>query len=119
MRKLFTTGMLITVFTVVGISAQVETDAATQRSIPVKLWTGAEWDGSQQLKMRPIYLSFGNGGQKTIVGPMPWTQPSAGETRMFDFRRTNGTPQRTIALTTENLDFSYWGWRIRCTYIRW
>ena len=80
MLKLFIQGIPIAACMVAGARAQDDTAATTQRFIPIELWTGAGWDGSQQLKMNPAHLWFGNGGQKTIAGPMPWARPSTGET---------------------------------------
>jgi hypothetical protein len=49
-------------------------DPATRtRFIPVELWTGAPWDGSQDIRMAPAALTFGRRGEKTIKGPMIWS----------------------------------------------
>ena len=164
-------GWLLAALMVAGASGQDDTTGgaapttnsttATQRFIPVELWTGAPWDGSYELRMNPAQLAFGTGGRKTIAGPTPWTRPSTGETlqvyernnqgkkqlftlssrgdglgRVFDSRYgrdcidevkfplgwwgdgetrvfgvlcNGGTLRRTISLTIEKLDFSYWG----------
>lgn len=69
-------------------------DAATQqRFIPVELWTGADWDGSHQLRMHPAQLSFGKSGQKNITGPMAWTRPGTGETLQVYARVNQGKKQ--------------------------
>ena len=48
-------------------------DPATRtRFIPVELWTGAPWDGSQQIHMAPAALEFGRRGDKNIKGPTTW-----------------------------------------------
>ena len=48
-------------------------DPATRtRFIPVELWTGAPWDGTQEISMAPAALEFGRRGDKNIKGPTPW-----------------------------------------------
>ena len=48
-------------------------DPATRtRFIPVELWTGAPWDGTQEIRMAPAALEFGQRGDKSIKGPMEW-----------------------------------------------
>lgn len=48
-------------------------DPATRtRFIPVELWTGAPWDGTQEIRMAPAALEFGRRGDKSIKGPMDW-----------------------------------------------
>ena len=42
------------------------------RYIPVELWTGAPWDGTQELRMAPAALEFGRRGDKSITGPVTW-----------------------------------------------
>ena len=48
-------------------------DSSTRtRFIPVELWTGAPWDGTQEIRMAPAALEFGSRGDKSIKGPTPW-----------------------------------------------
>ena len=48
-------------------------DRATRtRFIPVELWTGAHWDGTQEIHMAPAALEFGQRGDKSIKGPTTW-----------------------------------------------
>ena len=48
-------------------------DPATRtRFIPVELWTGAPWDGTQEIRMAPAALDFGRRGDKSIRGPTTW-----------------------------------------------
>src|SRR5688500_5270260 len=48
-------------------------DPATRtRFIPVELWTGAPWDGTQEIHMAPAALEFGQPGDKSIKGPTTW-----------------------------------------------
>jgi hypothetical protein len=48
-------------------------DPATRtRFIPVELWSGAPWDGKQEIRMAPAALDFGERGDKYIKGPMVW-----------------------------------------------
>jgi hypothetical protein len=42
------------------------------RFIPVELWTGALWDGTQEIRMAPAALEFGRRGDKSIKGPTTW-----------------------------------------------
>jgi len=42
------------------------------RFIPVELWTGASWDGTQEIRMAPAALEFGRRGDKSIKGPTMW-----------------------------------------------
>ena len=48
-------------------------DPATRtRFIPVELWTGAPWDGTQEIRMAPAAeLKFGKRGDQSIKGPSP------------------------------------------------
>jgi hypothetical protein len=45
---------------------------ARTRFIPVELWTGAPWDGTQEIRMAPAALEFGQRGDKSIQGPTTW-----------------------------------------------
>jgi hypothetical protein len=48
-------------------------DPATRtRFIPVELWTGAPWDGTQEIRMASAALEFGQRGDKSIKGPTTW-----------------------------------------------
>jgi len=48
-------------------------DPATRtRFIPVELWTGTDWDGTQEIRMVPAALQFGPRGDKSIKGPTTW-----------------------------------------------
>ena len=48
-------------------------DPATRtRFIPVELWTGAPWEGTQEIRMAPAALKFGRRGEKSIKGPTIW-----------------------------------------------
>jgi hypothetical protein len=48
-------------------------DPATRtRFIPVELWTGTPWDGTQEIRMAPAALEFGRRGDKNIKGPKLW-----------------------------------------------
>jgi hypothetical protein len=46
--------------------------AARTRFIPVELWTGAPWNGMQEIRMAPTTLEFGRRGEKSIKGPTTW-----------------------------------------------
>jgi len=48
-----------------------------RRFIPVELFTGADWDGAQVIRMAPARLDFGARGQKRLSGPMDWLPPGA------------------------------------------
>ncbi len=53
-------------------------DPATgRRFIPVELFVGAEWDGTQTIRLAPAKLEFGSKGQKSLSGPMEWLPPGA------------------------------------------
>lgn len=62
-----------------GSAWQRSYDPATgRRFIPVELFTGSEWDGTQAIRLPPAKLEFGRRNEKTIVGPMEWMPPNAG-----------------------------------------
>jgi hypothetical protein len=42
------------------------------RFIPVELWTGAPWDGAQEIRMAAVSIEFGRRGDKNIKGPTTW-----------------------------------------------
>ena len=69
------------------------------RFIPVELWTGAEWDGSRELRMTSANLSFGNRGEKSISGPVAWKRPSNGETIQV-YERNNRGKKQLFALSS-------------------
>lgn len=46
--------------------------ASRTRFIPVELWTGAPWDGRQEIRMTPTALEFGQRGDKSVKGPTTW-----------------------------------------------
>ena len=46
--------------------------ASRTRFIPVELWTGAPWDGRQEIRMTPAALEFGQRGDKSVKGPTTW-----------------------------------------------
>ena len=57
-------------------------DPATRtRFIPVELWTGAPWDGTQEIRMAPAALEFGQRGDKSIKGPTTGPASAASSTR--------------------------------------
>jgi hypothetical protein len=48
-------------------------DPATgTRFIPVELWTGAPWDGTQEIRMAPAAVEFSQRGDRSIKGPTTW-----------------------------------------------
>jgi hypothetical protein len=47
------------------------------RFIPVELWTGAPWDGTHAIAMRPASLVFGSRNEKSIAGPIDRLPPGA------------------------------------------
>jgi len=46
--------------------------AMRTRFIPVELWAGASWDGTQEIRMAAAALEFGRRGDKSIKGPTTW-----------------------------------------------
>jgi len=73
-------------------NAQVKT-----RYIPVELWTGSQWDGTRELKMRPADLDFG--GHKHISGPMPYTRPNTSDPILV-YKKTNRGKSQLFTLST-------------------
>jgi hypothetical protein len=74
-------GALITVCLALIGAARAEDLSAWQRAydpatrtrfIPMELWTGSPWDGTQEVRMVPAALEFGRRGDKTIKGPTTW-----------------------------------------------
>jgi hypothetical protein len=48
-------------------------DPATRtRFIPVELWTGAPWDGTQEIRMAPAALEYAGRADKSVKGPKDW-----------------------------------------------
>jgi hypothetical protein len=69
------------------------------RFIPVELWTGADWDGTRTLRLRPARLSFGGRQEKRITGPMAWRRP--GTNRVIQvYERRNGDKRQLFALSS-------------------
>ena len=68
-------------------------DPATRtRFVPVELWTGAPWDGTQEVRMAPAALEFGRRGDKSIKGPTTWN----GIQGLFMEGRGRGTDMRCV-----------------------
>ena len=50
-----------------------------ERYIPVELWAGADWDGNNELKMRPVDSTYRHPkATYQIKGPMEWEHPTMG-----------------------------------------
>jgi hypothetical protein len=58
--------------------------ASRTRFIPVELWTGARWDGTQEIQLAPAALAFGQKGDKSIAGPTLWNGLEVYERRNRD-----------------------------------
>jgi hypothetical protein len=70
-------------------------DPATRtRFIPVELWTGATWDGAQEIRMAPAALEFGSKGDKSIKGPKDWNGIQV-------YERTNRDKVQLFALRSD------------------
>jgi hypothetical protein len=67
------------------------------RYIPVELWTGGDWDGTRELKMRPVSLDFG--GHKHISGPSPYVRPGT-STEILVYERTNKDKRQLFTLSS-------------------
>ncbi|MDA0655269.1 MAG: hypothetical protein O2912_02505 [Proteobacteria bacterium] len=48
--------------------------------IPVEPWTGSEWSGKAELTYAPADLTFGDGNNKQITGPIDWRDLRTGKT---------------------------------------
>lgn len=59
------------------------------RFIPVELWTGADWDGTKQLRMTPVKTVGGKRESRVITGPVQWKHPHTGE-MLTVYERTKG-----------------------------
>ena len=75
------TFLLIALFLALTHTARAEDWSAWQRAydpatrtrfIPVELWTGTPWEGTQEVRMVPAALEFGPRGDKSIKGPTTW-----------------------------------------------
>jgi hypothetical protein len=81
------------------------------RFVPVELWTGAPWDGTQEIGMAPAALEFGRRGDKRIKGPMTWNgiqvyeRLNGGKLQLFAVRddRTGLGPCLRFALSAARL----------------
>jgi hypothetical protein len=62
--------------------------AATERYIPVELWSGAVWDGTRELRMLKVDASYKHRESYQIKGPTEWKHPVTGETRLV-YERIN------------------------------
>ena len=77
-------------------------DARSQsRFIPVELWTGAPWDGRQEIGRPPADLIFGKRDHKRIRGPIAWTRPGTSEALQV-YERLNGSKRQLFALRSDN-----------------
>src|SRR5262245_34110181 len=81
-----------------GSAWQRSYDPATgRRFIPVELFTGAEWDGAQVIRLAPAKLEFGRRGEKSLVGPMDWTPPGS-STPIQVYERMNRDKRQLFAV---------------------
>ena len=100
-------GVLLAMLAFVGVASGAELSpwaasydpVAKTRYIPVELWTGAEWDGSRELKMAPADLAFGKRSEKRISGPLAWKRPGTGETIQV-YERDNRGKKQLFALSS-------------------
>jgi hypothetical protein len=104
-------------------------DPATRaRFIPVELWTGVPWDGTQEIRMAPAALEFGWRGDKSIKGPTTGNgiqvyerlnrdklqlfalrDDRTGLGRVFDSRYPQLGCRDEVKVTIEEIDFVYDG----------
>ena len=71
--------------------------SAGRRFIPVELFTGTEWAGTQAIRLAPARLEFGKRGEKSLVGPMDWTPPGS-STPIQVYERLNKGKRQLFAL---------------------
>ncbi len=87
-------------------------DRATRtRFIPVELWTGAPWDGTQEIRMAPAALQFGREGDKSIgcrgEVKFPLGHWKQGEVREYQLDCARG--RQPLKVTIKEIDFVYDG----------
>jgi hypothetical protein len=70
------------------------------RFIPVELWTGAEWDGTHVIRMSKAGHTFGQRGEKEIIGPFEWTRPRTGE-KLLVYERTDRDKRQLFTITND------------------
>lgn len=71
--------------------------SAGRRFIPVELFTGSEWDGTQAVRLVPAKLEFGRRGEKSLVGPIDWMPPGV-STPIPVYERISGDKRQLFAL---------------------
>ena len=84
---------------VLVFSASLKAEGPQTRFIPVELWTGAPWDGKEELRMGKADGIFGERSQKRITGPIPWTRPGA-SAPMLVYERNNRGKKQLFALSS-------------------
>ena len=62
--------------------------AEEPRYIPVELWAGAQWDGTERTALSEVDVFSGNGDKRRISGPTAWRHPFTGESLMV-YERVN------------------------------
>jgi hypothetical protein len=80
--------------------AAADTPGESWRFIPVELWTGAEWDGSHVIRMSKADRSFGERGDKNIIGPFEWIRPTTDE-KLLVYERTNRDKRQLFTITSD------------------
>ena len=59
-----------------------------ERYIPVELWSGAEWDGTRELRMPKVDAGYRHRESYQIKGPKEWKHPVTGKTYLV-YERIN------------------------------
>jgi hypothetical protein len=66
-----------------------------ERYIPVELWTGADWDGTKELKMAPVDGTYRHRTSTYYIkGPTDWKHPVTGQTSRV-YERINPDKNRS------------------------
>lgn len=103
-RLVLTSLLLATLLVLAGCASLRPVVIDDVRYIPVELWTGADWDGTRELRMRPVEITSGRNENRIISGPMPWRHPKTGAAMTVYERvkeKTGGTKRQLYAINDD------------------
>ena len=74
------------------------------RFIPLELWAGTSWDGTEQIHPVPIDSVSGKRRNRTVAGPKLWRHPATGEALLVYERvnrKSNGNKRQLFAFNDD------------------
>ncbi len=80
--------VLLSVILIAGCAAYPSNQTTDQRFIPIELWAGAKWDGTEEIVLSRLDVASGKNNKRHISGPTVWRHPNTGK-NVLVYERTN------------------------------